>query len=90
MGGERSMGGKGAHLGDFGWPTGRGCSRRRAGPVARESGMSLDEQGRSRTSGRRRTDGRSRGGGLVGGAEAGTSEWPANPPVAGSRGRARA
>ena len=31
MGGERSMGGKGAHLGDLGWPAGRGSSRGRAG-----------------------------------------------------------
>ena len=31
MGGERSMGGKGAHLGYCWWPAGRGSSRGRAG-----------------------------------------------------------
>ena len=46
MGGERSMGGKGAHLRDLGWPTGRGSSRRRAGRWRRVD----DEQDRRRVS----------------------------------------
>jgi len=67
MGGERTMGGKGAHLGYCWWPAGRGssrgcsrsaaASRRRAGPAACESGTSLDEQRRSRTGGRSKTGG---------------------------------
>ena len=46
MGGERSMGGKGAHLGDLGWPAGRGSSRGRAGRRRRVD----DEQDRRRAS----------------------------------------
>ena len=53
---ERSMGGKGAHLGDLGWLAGRGSSRGRAGQrrqVGEEQVTNLEEQGRSRTGGRR-------------------------------------
>ena len=46
MGGERSMGGKGAHLGDLGWPAGRGSSRGRAGRRRRVD----DEQDRRHAS----------------------------------------
>ena len=60
MGGERSMGGKGAHLRDLGWPAGRGSSQGRAGRWRRVD----DEQNRRRASRGRAGDeqGRSRGG----------------------------
>jgi len=91
------MGGKGAHLGDLGWPAGRGSSRGRAGRRRRVD----DEQDRRRASWGRAWTSR-------GGAEEeqdrreeqdlrdlaarwpGRAGIPSNPPAAGSRGRARA
>ena len=61
MGGERSMGGKGAHLGYLGWPAGTSSSRGRAGRRRRVNdeqdrrcasrGRVGEEQRRSRTGG---------------------------------------
>ena len=48
MGGERSMGGKGAHLGDLGWPAALGRAGERLGD---ELGRAGEEQRRSRTGG---------------------------------------
>ena len=79
MGGERSMGGKGAHLGDLGWPAGRGSSRRRAGQRRQvddeQDRRLLDEQGSDSGTSRggaeeehdqREEQGRSRGAGPAG------------------------
>ena len=91
MGGERSMGGKGAHLGDLGWPAGRGSSRGRAGRRRRVD----DEQDRRRASWGRAGDELGQAGEEQDRRDLavrwpGRAGIPSNPPAAGSHGRARA
>ena len=88
MGGERSMGGNGAHLGYLGWPAGRSSSRGRAGRRQRvddeqdrrraSRGRAGDELGRAGEEQDRRAGGRGPAAGTTKSC-AGTSEWRRAP-----------